>query len=151
VLRKGEAMGGGDPPLLAMIGATLGWKALLPVVLLSSLQGSVIGVLLILLGRAETGEPKVKPALEGGTPPSPDSAGTSSAPVAPGPGATPSDSPSGAAGANADAEGADEEEEWVPPARSVPFGPFLALGAIEQLFLGDWLRLQYEAILRHLM
>src|SRR5207237_6593805 len=49
---KRETMGWGDVWLLAAIGAWLGWPALLPVVMLSALQGSVVGIALILLGRA---------------------------------------------------------------------------------------------------
>ncbi|MFW5878481.1 MAG: prepilin peptidase, partial [Myxococcota bacterium] len=46
-----EALGGGDLWLLAMIGAFLGWQPLLPVVFLASLQGSVIGLVLLMLGK----------------------------------------------------------------------------------------------------
>ena len=46
-----EGMGFGDFKLLAAIGAWLGWKALPLVVLLSSLVGSVVGVVLIVLAR----------------------------------------------------------------------------------------------------
>ncbi len=126
---KKEALGQGDWWLLAMIGAFLGWQALLPVILLASLQGTVVGLLLIVLGRSETGE---KPAqVEGalpqdGTPPE----GTGAAPV--------------------DAD-EDEDEEWVPPKNAVPFGPFLALAALEQLFVGDWLRTVYEHALSRLI
>ncbi|MBN2808916.1 MAG: prepilin peptidase [Deltaproteobacteria bacterium] len=42
-----EGMGGGDLKLLAMLGAFLGYKALLPIILLSSLSGAVIGLGLI--------------------------------------------------------------------------------------------------------
>jgi leader peptidase (prepilin peptidase)/N-methyltransferase len=44
-------MGYGDFKLLAALGAWMGWKALLPVVLLSSLVGAIVGLLLILLAR----------------------------------------------------------------------------------------------------
>jgi leader peptidase (prepilin peptidase)/N-methyltransferase len=43
-----EGMGGGDVNLLAMMGAFLGWKALLFILLVSSLLGAVVGVALIL-------------------------------------------------------------------------------------------------------
>jgi leader peptidase (prepilin peptidase)/N-methyltransferase len=88
-----EAMGLGDVWLLAGIGAWQGALALLPVVLLASIQGSVVGLLLVAIGRAQPG---------------------------PAPGAAPP---------------ADDEEGWVPPRNAVPFGPFLALGALEWLWL----------------
>lgn len=52
---KKEALGWGDVWLLAGLGAWLGVGALLPVVLLASVQGSVVGIALILLGRAQPG------------------------------------------------------------------------------------------------
>ncbi len=97
VARK-EAMGLGDVWLLAGIGAWEGARALLPVVLLASIQGSVVGLVLLALGRAQPG---------------------------PAPGAAP---PAG-----------DDEDAWVPPRNAVPFGPFLALGALEWLWLAGWL------------
>lgn len=50
ILKK-EALGGGDVWLLSMIGAWLGLRALLPVVLLASLQGALIGGLLLAIAR----------------------------------------------------------------------------------------------------
>jgi leader peptidase (prepilin peptidase)/N-methyltransferase len=44
LLTKKEGMGGGDIKLLAMIGAFLGWKAILPIIFLSSLMGTLVGV-----------------------------------------------------------------------------------------------------------
>jgi len=44
---KRETMGWGDVWLLAAIGAWLGWPALLPVVLLSAVQGAVVGSVLL--------------------------------------------------------------------------------------------------------
>jgi leader peptidase (prepilin peptidase) / N-methyltransferase len=43
-----EGMGGGDINLLAMLGAFLGWKSLLFILLLSSLIGAVVGIAVIL-------------------------------------------------------------------------------------------------------
>lgn len=51
-LTKNEGMGGGDVKLLAMIGAFLGWKAILPVIFMSSCLGTIIGVPLMLRQRA---------------------------------------------------------------------------------------------------
>lgn len=99
VFRK-EAMGLGDVWLLAGIGAWLGHVALLPVVLLASLQGAVVGIVQLALGKGQPG-----PAEE----------------AAPAP---PADAPAGA-----------EEDRWTPPRHSIPFGPFLALAALEWLYL----------------
>lgn len=44
-----EGMGHGDFKLLAMLGAWTGWQFVLPIVLLSSMVGAVVGVALILL------------------------------------------------------------------------------------------------------
>ncbi len=165
------AMGQGDWPLTAMICGFLGWKALLPVILLSSLQGSIVGLLLMALGRAEKGTPVV-PAdsdasqLPASTPPAAPAAGphdtTVTAPEGNGtlPEATgPATSTAPRADAveeteaetEEEAEEEAEEEEWIPPKNSVPFGPFLSLAALEQLFLGDWLRMQYEHLLAKLI
>lgn len=48
VFRHREGMGGGDIKLLGWIGALLGWKAIPIVILLSSVIGSVVGVVLAL-------------------------------------------------------------------------------------------------------
>ncbi len=46
-----EGMGYGDFKLLAALGAWLGWKMLLPIVLLSSAAGAILGLGLIVLAR----------------------------------------------------------------------------------------------------
>jgi leader peptidase (prepilin peptidase)/N-methyltransferase len=52
-----DGMGGGDIKLLAMLGAFLGWKAVLPVIFLSSLMGTLVGIPLMLIRRADGGLP----------------------------------------------------------------------------------------------
>jgi leader peptidase (prepilin peptidase)/N-methyltransferase len=90
VLARKEAMGVGDVWLLSGLGAYLGAASLLPVVMLASIQGSVVGIALLLLGKGQPGPDPEHPPAEG---------------------------------------------EWVPPRHGVPFGPFLALGAVEWLLL----------------
>lgn len=53
LLTKKEGMGGGDIKLLAMIGAFLGWQAILPVIFLSSLTGSLVGIPVMLFRKAD--------------------------------------------------------------------------------------------------
>lgn len=102
-----DAMGGGDLKLFGMIGAFLGWQLLLPVLMLASVQGSVVGVVLLIVKRVK-GEDEASEE-----PPADD----------------------------------NDEEEWTPPSHAVPFGPFLALGALEALFLGGWMLETYSAYL----
>ncbi|MFQ5667202.1 MAG: prepilin peptidase [Candidatus Binatia bacterium] len=84
-----EGMGGGDIKLLAMIGAFLGWTAVLVTLVLGSFTGAVVGITLIAV------------------------------------------------------RGADRR---VP----IPFGPFLALGAVCALFFGDDLIRWYLHLTLHL-
>jgi leader peptidase (prepilin peptidase) / N-methyltransferase len=105
-----EALGFGDVWLLAALGAWMGYRALLPVVLLASLQGAVVGLALLAAGRGEPGPASpVEPSLP--TPGEPLSATDSR-----------------------DVE--RSEDDWVPPKNAVPFGPFLVVGALEWLWVG---------------
>lgn len=48
-IKKAEGMGGGDVKLAAMLGAFFGWKASIFILLMSSILGSLIGVILIVI------------------------------------------------------------------------------------------------------
>jgi len=141
-----EALGGGDKFLVALLGAFLSWKSLLGILFLSSLQGAVVGVLMIALtGRA--GPRAESPPEQEGSPEeeAPDPALTMTweftkpglplwrrlllvpwcllfQPIP--------DEPK-------DEEG--EEIDWVPGTTNIPFGPWLALAGLEILLLGPWL------------
>jgi leader peptidase (prepilin peptidase)/N-methyltransferase len=124
---KKEALGGGDKYLLAMIGAFLTYRSLLGVVFLASLQGALVGSILLMLrgraGPASRPEDQMKP-LE---PP-------------PSPGGDPSE------GLPAILQ--EGEEDWRPGPTNLPYGPWLALGALEVMLLGPWLadQLPWRAI-----
>ena len=107
VLKK-EALGFGDVWLLGGIGAWLGLAGLLPVILLASIQGSVVGLALIAIGRSQPGPSGPPVPVEPPQPP-------------------------------AEALAPDPDADWVPPRNAVPFGPFLAAGALEWLWLQGWL------------
>jgi leader peptidase (prepilin peptidase)/N-methyltransferase len=53
LLRKEEGMGMGDVKMLAMVGAFLGWRAVLLTLVLSSFAGAVIGMLIIAWHRGD--------------------------------------------------------------------------------------------------
>jgi len=137
VFRK-EAMGLGDVWLLAGIGAWMGHVALLPVVMFASFQGAIVGGVQVALGKGQPG-PAPSPAdvAEGAPPPGPaaapaDPAATPADPAATPPAAEPVSLPPAD-----EASGAEGDEPWVPPRHAIPFGPFLALGTLEWLYLSD--------------
>ncbi len=106
---KKEALGGGDKYLLALLGAFLGWQSLLGIVFLSSLQGALIGsVLLLVRGRAGPAPIEESPEAQEHE----------------------SQSPSLLE---------EQEDDWTPGPTNIPFGPWLALAALEIMLLGPWL------------
>ncbi len=153
---KKEALGGGDKFLLAMIGAFLTWRPLLGVVFLSSLQGSVLSLIFIAVkGRAGPElppsdkppadvPPSVHPERSRGAPEDvpPVQSADASAPAhpersrgAPEDG-NPEVAPSAQPAAPLSGTPSDEEEDdWVPGPTNLPFGPYLALAALELLLL----------------
>lgn len=121
-----EGMGGGDWKLLGFIGAWLGWEALPVVLLLGSLQGIVAAVA---LRRAFAVEELPPDPTEGGA-----------APVAEEGAADEDEAPE----AGVEAEDAAAGEPRADPKSfgqlAIPFGPFLALGAVEFLLFRDEIR-----------
>lgn len=134
---KKEAMGAGDKFLVALMCAFLGARALPGIFMLSSLQGSVWGLLMLgFKGRAgpqpeEAGEDAAPPTMtwEFAKPGLPLWKRVVLFPInvlfQPIP-----DEPTNVKG---------EEIEWKPDARSLPFGPWLALAALEILLFGPQL------------
>jgi leader peptidase (prepilin peptidase)/N-methyltransferase len=144
-----EAMGAGDKYLVAMICASLGVRALLAVIFLSSLQSAVYAIIAMrLTGRAGPAPaPDAKLEAEADDDESdgrrpwtplvfdrarplwwrllvglPDTIFTQDIPDP-----MPIDPSTG------------EEEEWVPQANNLPLGPWLGLAGLQWLFIGTWL------------
>lgn len=156
-----EALGAGDKYLLAMIGAQLGPKSLLGVILLSSLQGAVVGLTRMKLtgaagpqGEDEPEEPAAPTEGDASAPPVDPLKEVAELGLYP---FTPSflapglpwwkrvvlvpvtlffqdipDSPP-------PDETTGEVPDWEPQANNLPFGPWLGLAAIEVMLLGPWL------------
>lgn len=139
-----RGMGEGDAKLLLMIGAFLGWEA----VLFSLLAGSVQGLIVAGIAMA-TGSPMIptRPDEEPGVSASTPEAGSAQAPAGPSPvedGSEPADAgtpppPSVSASQSAAEPGPDDDPQGSGPAMMV-FGPMLALSALEYLFFGDVVR-----------
>ena len=124
-----RGMGEGDSKLLLFIGAFLGWQGALFALFAGAGQGLVVAIVALVRG-------KLKPPAEQELP-----AGT----------AVPADQNEKSESQHDQADEHEGDEEDEPPPRWVghlklPFGPFLALGALEYLFFGDvliarWLEL----------
>jgi len=118
-----RGMGEGDSKLLLMIGAFLGWQGALFALFAGAAQGLAVAIVALLRGKLK--------------PPPPPTAADARAPTA-----VPGDPTSGDAPQPDGEHGDDEPLDDEPPPRWVghmklPFGPFLALGALEHLFFGD--------------
>jgi leader peptidase (prepilin peptidase) / N-methyltransferase len=120
LVTRREGMGYGDGKLLAVIGALLGWKAVVVALFGGAVIGSVVGIGALLVAR------RAAPAA----PPQPPEAV--------------------AAGADRAAAGADpDEEEGEEPGSlrhvELPFGPFLAAAALGYLLAEPWLEVRFFA------
>jgi len=126
-----RGMGEGDAKLMMFIGAFLGWRGAVFALVAGSFQG-IVGYAI-----ARSTGARIGPSADHG---SEDDVAKSGAREAPAVDATTESAPERDTDARSDA--AAEEDEPEGKARKIPFGPFLALGAIEFLFFGntivDW-------------
>lgn len=143
-----EWMGWGDVWLLAGIGAWLGLPALLPVMMLASVQGAILGLVLLAAGKAlgaRAQPPADRSLVPQASPAPPESPAPAAESLATAPSAVDRDPASAAAAPD------EDDADWVPPATAVPFGPFLVLAALEQLLLGDQLWAAWMSLLSRLL
>ncbi len=137
VLRR-EGLGAGDKWLAALLGAFLGWRPLFGLVLLSNVQGALVGsALLALRGRA--GPAPAPPAAAEGLLEGAAAASASGGAPLPEQEARPAGAAAGA------------EDDFTPGPTHLPFGPWLALAALELLLLGPWLGQVLPASLARLL
>jgi prepilin signal peptidase PulO-like enzyme (type II secretory pathway) len=160
LLRGHEGLGLGDGKLLAVIGGFLGWQALPLVLFLGSLQGLIVTVPILLLGKSLVGKHEYRGLTDGSDEEDPESAsGAEEDPIDDDAGelTKKSDVPIQTVSSNGD-ESATVSSENVEPgpgmsrkdsqsaetvpgledlrSDAVPFGPFLALAGVETLFFG---------------
>ncbi len=149
-----EGMGLGDVKLLAVIGLAMGALPTVIVLILASLQGSIIGLVVLATGghkadpsqtAGASGEAPGGEGAEGsgtvrrdGEMPQADERGTDRGRATDAGHATTADRAAGAdraAEGEPSPEGAAGDDEWVPHPRAIPFGPFLVLACYEALLL----------------
>ncbi len=126
-----EGMGWGDAKLMAFVGAFLGWTAIPFVLLVGSLQGLLYAGLTLALGGTLPEDPDDIEAAE-----------------------AEAEAQAAALAESPESEESDIEEPDAAldsrPVRKlkVPFGPFLALAALEWLFFSHWIGQLFQDIFR---
>jgi len=141
-----RGMGEGDAKLLAMIGAWLGWQGAIFALVAGAMQGMVIALFLIATGRSTTPAGVV---VDGGGGSDGDRGGDSDSDSGSerdsgGDSGGDSDGDSVSGGERDSDRGGDADQEPTSTGRlKVPFGPFLAIGAIEFFFFGERLVAAY--------
>jgi leader peptidase (prepilin peptidase)/N-methyltransferase len=121
LLTRRRGLGYGDGKLLALVGAYLGWQAVVVALFLGSMLGSVIGGMYLLWSRSREDEP---------------------APVG-APMASPGAEFEAAPGDTGEQEAAQEDEPVKLRHVEIPFGPFLAAASLAYLFVEPWLRFRF--------
>jgi len=127
-----RGMGEGDSKLLLMIGAFIGWQGAAFALFAGAAQGLVVALIGLATGRSLTPERED------------DAPATAAGESAPG------ESDEGDADADEELDDSEMPPSWVGHTK-LPFGPFLALGALEYLFFGDvlvpaWLQLSQRVL-----
>lgn len=133
-ITRREGMGLGDGMLLAVVGAVLGWRGVLVALFGGAMIGSVIGISALVVGRAAGAEGDGAGDGDGG-------AGRSDAPS--GQPAAPAEAQRADGAGDAAGDGDPEAEPSLLRAE-LPFGPFLAIGALFYLFAEPWFQFHFR-------
>jgi leader peptidase (prepilin peptidase)/N-methyltransferase len=131
-----RGMGEGDAKLLMMIGAFIGWRGAAFSVIAGSLQGLVVAVVFLLLGKSLLPENVRRLHDQGQPPPEQDTDARTAADTR------------AAADVQPGEPLASEPEEGPQERLRMPFGPFLALGAMEFLLFGEAIVGWYSSLLQ---
>jgi leader peptidase (prepilin peptidase)/N-methyltransferase len=122
-----RGMGEGDSKLLMMIGAFLGWQGALFALFAGAAQGLTVAIIAIVRGKLKPPEqPQAGAAQQA----------NAKAAVPPDPIEQDAPRPDDDAGDEGDELDDEPPPRWIGHMK-LPFGPFLALGALEHLFFGD--------------
>jgi leader peptidase (prepilin peptidase)/N-methyltransferase len=113
-----EGLGLGDGMLLAVVGALLGWKGVVVSLFGGSIVGSVAGIIGLLATRRRGNAPDTDTT-------------------------TPPPEPTGEVPSEPTTEGEPEAEPSLMRTE-LPFGPFLAIGAVFYLFAEPWLQIHFR-------
>ena len=119
ILKK-PGMGFGDVKLLAMVGAFLGWRGTLGTLVIASMLGSMVGIATILYFRYFGDEADAD---------------------------TTRGEPEAAENQKTEKEATSSDEEITLEGHYLPFGPYLALGAVIYLFIGPEIIEAYFSII----
>ena len=132
MLRGVEGMGMGDIKLIGTIGAFVGPIGLVPTILVSSVSGTVIGIVVLLFSKQTDEEPSETESRK-----EPEEGIESTTPVVEGESSNQTEDSNPISSSAETTDEDEDEEEWVPPKNAVPFGPFLSLGAIATFLMAD--------------
>jgi hypothetical protein len=120
-------------------------QALFFVVMFASMQGALVGAVMIWRkSREAAAERSVAP------PAAVNESVTDAAAAGPPPAQSSGAAESAALPAAAEPPGSAFEDDWTPDPHHIPFGPFLALAAVEQLLAGDAIWAGWMGLMNHL-
>ncbi|MCD6497359.1 MAG: prepilin peptidase [Deltaproteobacteria bacterium] len=131
-----QGMGWGDVKLLALIGAYLGWMALAGIILLAAVQGLILAIAAMALGRLPTPSQAYEPLVdkeEADSKKEPSDRNDAENPPSDHRAPKTEDEADHVQTETPDDDAARANWRQIP----LPFGPFLALAAVEMLFFAD--------------